>query len=145
MMLRGAVGFTAIDVSLCGFVTPFGADASQSVFTFADVCVGVVQTAVPVLNADPLPKTPPVTGAAASRPLCECRKSIGCGSSPATATAAPTHSAATTETNSGAARSHPLRALTSSTRTPLPRIVAEHLVARLNPIITHRTLDQPEP
>src|SRR5258708_33375597 len=87
------VGLTGMEVSLCGLLAP-----SQSVLTFAPVCVGVVQIAVPVLTAGPVPNTAPVTGAGASLTLCV--KLIGCGlSSPsAAATLAPSASAAATST-----------------------------------------------
>src|SRR5829696_1733310 len=63
-MLAGLVGFTAIDVSLCGTFR------SQSVLTLAAAEVAVVQIAVPVLVCPAgLPYTPPVTGAGASTPL----------------------------------------------------------------------------
>jgi hypothetical protein len=87
-MFSGFVGLTAIDVSLCGF-TP-----SQSVLTFAVVCVGVVQIAVPAFVGGAVPKTAPVTGAGASLTL--CTNSIGCSPSPSSplAAATPTASAA---------------------------------------------------
>src|SRR5215212_10107771 len=63
-MLAGFVGFTAIDVSLCGTFR------SQSVLTLAAAEVAVVQIAVPGLVCPAgLPYTPPVTGAGASTPL----------------------------------------------------------------------------
>src|SRR4029077_12350435 len=61
-MLLASVGLTAIEVSLCGPTD----DVSQSVLTFAVSCVAVVQIAVPVLTAGPVPNTAPGTGAAAS-------------------------------------------------------------------------------
>src|SRR5215207_1396690 len=64
-MLAGLVGFTAIDVSLCGTFR------SQSVLTLLAVEVAVVQIAVPDLVCPAgLPYIPPVTGAGASTPLC---------------------------------------------------------------------------
>jgi hypothetical protein len=83
------VGLTAIDVSLCGPMP------SQSVFTFADVCVGVVQIAVPVFVAGAVPKTALVTGAGASLTL--WTNSMGSSPSPSPssprAVAAPSASA----------------------------------------------------
>jgi len=70
MILLVSVGFTAIDVSLCGETSP-----SQSVFTFAAFVVGVVQIAVPVLTAGAVPKTAFVTGAGA--PVTLWAKPIG--------------------------------------------------------------------
>src|SRR3954452_11467180 len=73
-MFAGSVGFTAIDVSLCGPLV------SQSVFTLAALVVAVVQIAVPVLTWGPVPNTAPAIGAWVSRMLWV--KSTGCGSPP---------------------------------------------------------------
>src|SRR6266508_4494478 len=128
-----AVGLTAIDVSLCGFVIPFDAVASQSVFTFGASCVGVVQIATPVLNAGPLPKTPPVTGASASKLLCV--KSIGCGSSSATARPMPTASETTAATTiAGNSRRAGLRRTPSFLRMSAPPQIS---VAALGPPARH--------
>src|SRR3954454_9413405 len=78
-MFAGSVGFTAIDVSLCG---PF---VLQSVFTLAALVVAVVQIAVPVLTCGPVPKTAPGIGAWGSRVLWV--KSTGCASPPSSPTA----------------------------------------------------------
>src|SRR6266581_3799404 len=69
------VGFTAIEVSLCG-----PAVCSQSVLTLAVACVGVEQIAVPVFVAGAVPNTAPVTGAGA--PVTLCVKSTGCEEPP---------------------------------------------------------------
>jgi hypothetical protein len=80
-MLFGFVGFTAIDVSLCGTL------CSQSVLTLAAVEVVVEQIGVPIFAPGLEPKTALVTGAGASMTLCV--KSIGCALSSAEATPAP--------------------------------------------------------
>src|SRR5690349_11397445 len=93
-MLFGLVGFTAIDVSLCGTFR------SQDVLTFAAELGAVAQIGVPILGPGLLPKTADVTGAGASRTLCV--KSIGCCRSPPSAGAGD---AVTTETASRPAAS----------------------------------------
>src|SRR3954469_12879267 len=72
MMLLGFVGFTAMDVSLCGTLS------SQDVLTFVALDVAVEQIGTP-LRTPPggLPKTAAVTGAAA--PTALWLKSIGWG------------------------------------------------------------------
>src|SRR4051812_5493291 len=81
MMLSWLVGFTAIDVSLCGVFS------SQEVLTLAAFDVAVVQIGTP-LRTPPggLPNPAVVTGAAATTPLCV--KSIGCVRSSSSALAA---------------------------------------------------------
>src|SRR5579864_5381402 len=93
-MLFTLVGLTAIDVSLCAPTDV----VSQSVFAFGVNCGAVVQIAVPVFTAGPVPNTALGTGAGALIALCV--KSTGCGSlSPNAATlatsAAPTTTIAT--------------------------------------------------
>src|SRR5437660_8320932 len=77
------VGFTAIEVSLCGPAV----GVAQSVLAFAVVCVPVVQIAVPVLVAGELPNTAFVTGAGA--PVTLCAKSTGCEEPPSPSNIAP--------------------------------------------------------
>src|SRR5262245_19746011 len=101
MMLLGSVGFTAMDVSLCG------PSCSQSVLTFAAVDVFVWQIGVPIFAPGLVPKTALVTGAGASTTL--CTKSIGWGA-PSSSAAAET--AATNEAASA------VDATTASDRTP---------------------------
>src|SRR3954470_2873090 len=81
MMLLGFVGFTAMDVSLCGTLS------SQDVLTFVALDVAVEQIGTP-LRTPPggLPKTAAVTGAAA--PTALWLKSIGWVRSPSAAPAA---------------------------------------------------------
>src|SRR3954466_5042188 len=70
MMLLGFVGFTAMDVSLCGTLS------SQDVLTFAALDVAVEQIGTPLRTAPGgVPKTAVVTGAGASTALWV--KSIG--------------------------------------------------------------------
>src|SRR5262245_64426648 len=100
MMLLGSVGFTAMDVSLCG------PSCSQSVLTFAAVDVFVWQIGVPSFAPGLVPKTALVTGAGASTTL--CTKSIGWG--------APSSAAAETAATNEAASA--VDATTASDRTP---------------------------
>src|SRR6476646_7776625 len=69
-MLLWSVGLTAIEVSLWG-----PAEASQSVLALTP-CGAVVQIAVPVFTAGPVPNTEPATGAGAPTTLWV--KSTGC-------------------------------------------------------------------
>src|SRR6266850_6331123 len=62
-MLLASFGLTAIDVSLWG-----PAEDSQSVFALTP-CGAVVQIAVPVFTAGPVPNTDPATGAGAPATL----------------------------------------------------------------------------
>src|SRR5919197_3067481 len=113
MMLLGLVGFTAIDVSLCG------PSCSQSVLTFAAVDVVVWQIRVPIFAPGLVPKTAPETGAGASTTM--CTKSIGWGS-PSSAAAGK---AARNEAASAA------DATTASDRTP--RRTAENIGSPISP------------
>src|SRR3954452_10451936 len=82
MMLLGFVGFTAMDVSLCGTLS------SQDVLTFVALDVAVEQIGTPLRTAPGgLPKTAAVTGAGAS--TAEWLKSIGWVRSPSPAAAGP--------------------------------------------------------
>src|SRR5690348_389649 len=86
-MLLVSVGLTAIEVSLCGPIACPALEPSQSVLTFAAVDVAVVQIAVPVFTAGPVPNTAPATGAGASLTL--WTNFTGCGSPSPSATPAP--------------------------------------------------------
>src|SRR3954447_17024716 len=104
MMLFEFVGFTAMDVSLCGTLS------SQDVLTFVALDVAVEQIGTPLCTAPGgLPKTAVVTGAAVSTALWV--KSIGWVRPP------PPPAAGPTATNDAARRTD---ATMARVRTPRP-------------------------